>query len=241
MGSNPILSAMAIHGFNKLTLLDYPGKCAATVFLGGCNFRCPFCQNSELVISPMSQPVIKPEEVLKYLGKRKGILDGVCVTGGEPTLEPDLKSLLKEIKKLGYLIKLDTNGSHPEVMEDLAAAGLIDTVAMDVKSSPEHYAKAAGVPGIDLIPVGDSVQFLLKGKLPYEFRTTVVRELHEREDFISIGKWIAGAQAYYLQAFRDSENVMSDGFSSYTYKELNDFRKLLEKTIPKVGIRGIDA
>lgn len=240
MGSNPILSAMAIHGFNKLTLLDYPGKCAATIFLGGCNFRCPFCHNSELVLDPMSQPVIRTEEVLRYLEKRKGILDGVCVTGGEPTLDADLKPLLKEIKALGYLIKLDTNGSRPDVLRDLAENRLIDMAAMDIKASPEQYAAAAGIPGLDLIPIGDSVQYLLRGKLPYEFRTTVVKELHDRSTFVSIGKWIAGASAYYLQAFRDSENVMVDGFHSYSCQELEEFRRLLEETIPKVGIRGID-
>jgi pyruvate formate lyase activating enzyme len=188
----------------------------------------------------MSQPVIRTEEVLRYLEKRKGILDGVCVTGGEPTLDADLKPLLKEIKALGYLIKLDTNGSRPDVLRDLAENRLIDMAAMDIKASPEQYAAAAGIPGLDLIPIGDSVQYLLRGKLPYEFRTTVVKELHDRSTFVSIGKWIAGASAYYLQAFRDSENVMVDGFHSYSCQELVEFRRLLEETIPKVGIRGID-
>ena len=231
---------MAIHGFSKLTLLDYPGRCAATIFLGSCNFRCPFCQNSDLVLDPMSQPVIRADEVLRYLKKRQGILDGVCVTGGEPTIDADLKLLLREIKALGYDIKLDTNGSRPEVLKDLVREKLIDMAAMDIKSSPEHYAKAAGIPDVDLIAVGDSVQFLLHGSLPYEFRTTVVRELHTEEDFVSIGRWIAGARAYYLQAFRDSSAVMIDGFSSYSYQELCHFRDLLKKTIPTVGIRGID-
>ncbi|MDD3339263.1 MAG: anaerobic ribonucleoside-triphosphate reductase activating protein [Lachnospiraceae bacterium] len=231
---------MSIHGLNKLTLLDFPGKVAATIFLGGCNFRCPFCQNSELVLDPYSQPVIPTEDILAYLKKRQGLLDGVCISGGEPTLYNELIPLIRQIKEFGYLVKLDTNGFRPAVVKNLVEEGLIDMIAMDIKSSPEHYALVAGVPTLDLVPIQQTVTYLLEGHVPYEFRTTVVKELHSEEDFRSIGQWIGGCSAYYLQAYKDSPEVMKPGFSSYTRAELEIFRQLLSETIPKVEIRGID-
>lgn len=230
---------MAIHGFNKLTLLDYPGKVAAVIFLGSCNFRCPFCQNSELVLDPASQPVISEEEIIKYLEKRKGILDGVCITGGEPALCEDLPMLCGKIKALGYAVKLDTNGSRPDVVRSLAEKGLIDMVAMDIKSSKENYAKTAGLAALSLEPIEETADFLLRGSLPYEFRTTAVRELHTEEDFISIGKWIAGADAYFLQAYRDSPQVMERRFHSFSLSELESFRQILRNFVRNTEIRGI--
>lgn len=231
---------MAIHGFNKLTLLDYPGKVAAVIFLGGCNFRCPFCQNSGLVLETSHQPSIDPGEILKFLKRRTGILDGVCITGGEPTSSSDLPELCRAIKDLGFLVKLDTNGSQPKMVKDLVSDGLLDMVAMDIKSSKEHYADAAGIPGINLAPIEETADFLLHGKLPYEFRTTAVKELHTEEDFKSIGKWIAGADAYFLQAYKDAPTVMKRGFTSFDKPELLKFRSLLLKTIPRVELRGVD-
>ncbi len=231
---------MKIYGLNKTTLLDYPGKVAATVFLGGCNFRCPFCQNSSLVLNPSAQPEIPVKEVLSFLKKRQGILEGVCVTGGEPTLSPDLPELLQEIRTLGYPIKLDTNGTHPELLKTLAEQNLIQMTAVDIKACPDNYPSLCGLVHPDLDAVKETVEFLKNGTLDYEFRTTVVRELHSEKDFTEIGQWLTGAKAYYLQAYRDSEEVLQPGFSSYTQKELEHFREILKRTIPLVELRGID-
>lgn len=231
---------MEIHGFLKTTLLDYPGRVACTVFFGGCNFRCPYCHNGDLVLSPKSLPLIPKEEVISHLEKRQGILDGVCITGGEPTLQPDLTVFLAEIKDLGYKIKLDTNGSRPEILKSLWEKGLIDYVAMDIKHAPEHYSDICNLPDFSMEPIRESVSFLLEGHFPYEFRTTVVRELHEKEDFEQIGAWIAGADAYYLQAYRESEQVIHPVFSSYTKEELEEIRSLLKNYLSHVEIRGVD-
>lgn len=231
---------MKICGWNKTTLLDYPGKVAATIFLGGCNFRCPFCHNSSLVLHSREIPGISMEELLAFLKKRKGILDGVCVTGGEPTIDPELDTLLREIKHLGYLVKLDSNGTRPQVLKNLVKSGLVDMIAMDIKSSPENYGKVAGVNTVPMERIQESIDFLMSGSIPYEFRTTVVRELHSQEDFRSIGKWLSGAKAYYLQAYKNSPEVLKPGFSSYTREELEHFRNLLQNDIPSTEIRGID-
>ena len=231
---------MKIYGLNKTTLLDYPGKVAATIFLGGCNFRCPFCQNSSLVLNPSTQPEIPVKEVLSFLKKRKGILDGVCITGGEPTLSPDLPELLQEIRTLGYPIKLDTNGTHPDLLKTLTEQNLIQMTAVDIKACPDNYPALCGLVHPELDAVKETVEFLKNGTLDYEFRTTVIRELHSEKDFIEIGQWLTGAKAYYLQAYRDSEEVLQPGFSSYTRKELEHFREILKRTIPLVELRGID-
>ena len=229
-----------IHGLNKTTLLDYPGRVAATVFLGGCNFRCPFCQNSSLVLHPSTEPELSEEEVLNFLRKRIGILEGVCISGGEPTLSPDLEDFIRKIREMGYPVKLDTNGSHPEVLKTLAEKDLIQMAAMDIKACPENYPSLTGLLHPDLDAVQESVEFLLHGKLDYEFRTTVVRELHNEEDFRKIGSWLKGARAYYLQAYKDSEEVLQPGFSSYSLEELESFRNILRKNVSHVEIRGID-
>lgn len=231
---------MKICGFNKTTLLDYPGRVACTIFLGGCNFRCPFCQNSSLVLVPEKEQTYKEEEILGFLKKRKGILDGVCVSGGEPTIEPELPEFLEKIKELGYEIKLDTNGSKPSVVKRLAAEGLVDKVAMDIKACPDNYKALTGLANPDVDAVKETAEFLMKGNLDYEFRTTVVRELHTEKDFQEIGQWLKGAKAYYLQAYRDSDGVLKPGFSSYSLEELKGFREILLETISLVEIRGID-
>ena len=231
---------MKICGFNKTTLLDYPGKVAATVFLGGCNFRCPFCQNGSLVLAPQGEPEVLQETLWDFLEKRKGILDGVCVTGGEPTLSPQLPEFLEKNKELGYLVKLDTNGSRPEVIEELFNEKLVDYVAMDVKTSKEAYKKVAGTKAVDLEKICRSVQMMIDRAPDYEFRTTVVKELHSREDFERMGAWLSGAKVCYLQAYRDSEGVIRPGFSSYTKEEMEEFAAILRRTIPLVQIRGMD-
>lgn len=231
---------MQIHGLNKTTLLDYPERVAATLFTGGCNFRCPFCQNSDLVLNPLSQPMISEEEIFAFLKKRKGVLSGICITGGEPTLQPDLKEFCEKVKELDYQIKLDTNGYHPEVIEELCKNHLIDYVAMDVKNSLEHYEIVAGITPLDKEKIIKSIDFIRSSWLEYEFRTTVVRELHNEEDFRLIGELLKGVRAYYLQAFRDDERVMKQGFSAYTREEMEAFAKILRQTISKVELRGLD-
>ena len=231
---------MSIHGLNKLTLLDYPGKLAATIFLGSCNFRCPFCHNGDLVLNPSSQPVIELEEVIRFLKKRQGILEGVCITGGEPTLYAGLEDLICAIRELGYAVKLDTNGYRPEVLKDLVSKGLLDMVAMDIKSDQDSYAQVAGRPELQMEKICESVDYLMEGHVPYEFRTTVVRELHNRETFEKIGQWIGGCQAYYLQNYKDSDAIIQPGFHGYGIEELTEFKDLLLEKIEKVEIRGID-
>lgn len=231
---------MRIHGFNKLTLLDYPGKVGCTVFLGGCNFRCPFCHNAGLVISPECEPVVAEEEILSVLKKRQGVLEGVCITGGEPTLSEDLAEFLEKIKRLGYPVKLDTNGYQPQTLKELAREKLIDYVAMDIKNSPQEYARTTGVFQLDMSRIEDSVSYLMGSSLEYEFRTTVTRELHQTSDIIAIGKWLKGCSRYYLQAYRETENVISPVFSGYSRKELQEFCDLLAEWIPLVEVRGAD-
>ena len=231
---------MSIHGLNKLTLLDYPGKLAATIFLGSCNFRCPFCHNGDLVLNPSSQPVIELEEVIRFLKKRQGILEGVCITGGEPTLYAGLEDLICAIRELGYAVKLDTNGYRPEVLKDLVSKGLLDMVAMDIKSDQDSYAQVAGRSELQMEKICESVDYLMEGHVPYEFRTTVVRELHNRDTFEKIGQWIGGCQAYYLQNYKDSDAIIQPGFHGYGIEELTEFKDLLLEKIEKVEIRGID-
>lgn len=230
----------AIHGLNKTTLLDYPGHVAATIFLGSCNFRCPFCQNSGLVLHPGDEPVIPEEEVLSFLKKRQGILEGVCISGGEPTLAADLVEFISKIRVLGYPVKLDTNGTNPALLKHLAENELIQMTAVDIKACPDNYPSLTGMLHPNLDAIRETVDFLLHGNLDYEFRTTVVKELHNENDFIQIGQWLKGAKAYYLQAYKDSEEVLQPGFSSYSLEELEHFRDILQTTIPVVGIRGID-
>ena len=230
---------MKICGLQKTTLLDFPGHVAATIFTGGCNFRCPFCHNSDLLGSD-APAAFTDEEVLDFLKKRRGILEGAAITGGEPTLQPDLEDFIQKVRALGYQIKLDTNGSHPWILKKLIKNKMIDMVAMDIKSSKESYARVAGSKHLDLKPICESVDFLMSGSVPYEFRTTVVRELHTQEDFRSIGNWLAGCSAYYLQAYKDSPEVIRPGFSSYSKRDLDYFCLILSRTIPAVYIRGID-
>lgn len=229
-----------IHGFNKLTLLDYPGRLACTVFLGHCNFRCPFCHNAGLVLNPENEPVIPIEEILGTLKKRKGILDGVCITGGEPTVHKKLPEFVQQIKKLDYSVKLDTNGTNPQMVREMVKAGLLDYVAMDIKNSPEKYGETAGIVRADLEAIHETVEFLKSGEVDYEFRTTVTRELHKKEDFLKIRRWLSGSRRYFLQAYKESKQVIRPVYSSYSREQLENFRQLLLEEISQVEIRGID-
>lgn len=230
---------MKLCGLQKTTLLDYPGHVAATVFLGGCNFRCPFCHNSGLIGSD-AKPLFTEEEILGFLQKRKGILEGICVTGGEPTLQADLEAFLKKGKDLGYLIKLDTNGYRPEVLKKLISEGLIDYVAMDIKAGRNNYEIASGFSGIRMEHVEKCAGFLMEGHVPWEFRTTVVKGIHGAEDFMDIGKWLKGPSSYFLQNYVESEEVLCPGYESFSKGELEEFLGIVKPLIPNTALRGID-
>ena len=232
-----------IAGLQKMTLLDYPGKVACTVFLQGCNYACPFCHNSPLLPFE-AQPCMEEDALIAFLEKRKGILDGVCITGGEPTLQPGLERLLRRIKALGYAVKLDTNGSRPAVLRRLAGEGLLDYVAMDVKNSPSRYGQTVGVPGLNLAPVEESLAFLIGGEVPYELRTTLVRQFHDEASMTEMGQWIGSLvpgkkpAALYLQSFVDRETVAFDGLSAPDTAQRETFGALLAPFVEQVHLRG---
>lgn len=231
---------MLISGLQKLTLLDYPGRVACTVFTGGCNFRCPFCHNASLVLPEQLVQDTNEEEVLSFLKKRVGVLDGVAVTGGEPLLHKDIGAFLAKVKALGYSVKLDTNGSFPELLMELVRDGLVDRVAMDIKNSPELYARTAGLEKPDMEAVERSKNFLLEGSVDYEFRTTVVKGLHSLESLREAARWIQGAKEYYLQQFKDSGNVLAiEGLEAFDEKEMHALAEGLRDLVPTVLVRGV--
>ena len=236
---------MKITGLQKMALLDFPGRIACTVFLQGCNFRCPFCHNSEL-LGPEGETAISVEELLSFLNKRRGMLDGVCITGGEPTVQRDLPDLLRAVKALGYPVKLDTNGSNPAMLKALVGEGLVDYVAMDIKSSKEKYGLTAGVPGLAMDKIEESMVFLLEGTVDYEFRTTVVRELHEEKDFQNMADWILRlssgkrAKRLFLQSYVDRDSVLCPGFSSPQTSEMENFLAAVSVCAESAQIRGTE-
>lgn len=245
---------MKIHGLNKTTLLDYPGLVAATIFTGNCNFRCPFCHNASLVLHPDSQPSFSEDEILTFLKKRKSVLKGVCITGGEPTLQPDLADFIRKIKDLGYLVKLDTNGYRPEVIRALCEEQLLDYLAMDIKTCFSKYPSVAGIPGLDVSKIKESVDYLMNGSIPYEFRTTIVPKLHPLADLLELANEIKGCSQYYLQPFVNSSDILADSdlsshtiasssdfigsFSVYSPDELHDILSEIQKIIPECKLRG---
>lgn len=229
---------MIIAGLQKLTLLDYPGKMAATIFTQGCNFRCPFCYNSSLLGSSAAENPISEAELLAFLQKRRGMLDAVCISGGEPLLHQDIASLIEKIKELGYLVKLDTNGSRPQQMQQLVEQGLLDYIAMDIKNAKNRYAETAGVSGMGLEAIEKSVDYLLQGNIDYEFRTTIVKELHTPQDIVSIAKWLQGAKKYYLQSFRAEGDVLIDGLHACSSEELAEMLNIVRQYVPAAELRG---
>lgn len=230
---------MDFNGFQKLTLLDYPGHVACTLFTAGCNFRCPFCHNASLVTHIGDSEHYSEEFVLDYLSKRKGIIDGVCITGGEPLLHDGLEDFIKKVKDMDYLVKLDTNGYLPDRLISLVDNGLVDYVAMDIKNSKEKYVLSAGIDSLDITQIEKSVSFLLENHVEYEFRTTVVNELHTLQDIESAAEWISGAQKYFLQSFTDSGDLICDNLSAVETQTIKMMQEVASKYVKNVEIRGI--
>ena len=230
---------MEIHGIQKMTLLDYPEKVACTIFTARCNFRCPFCHNASLVTHVDTEEAIPEEEIFSFLRKRQGILDGVCITGGEPLLQPDIEVFIRNVKALGYLVKLDTNGSNVLMLKRLVESGLVDYVAMDIKNAPDKYGMTIGIDEYDMSNIFQSVDFLMRGEVPYEFRTTVVRQFHKREDFAAIGRWIKGAKRYYLQSFVDSGDLIGSGVTGYTKEIMEQALEIVQRNITNAKLRGV--
>ena len=230
---------MKLHGLQKMTLLDFPGQVACTVFLGGCDFRCPYCHNFELV-DGTAPAVMEDVELFAFLEKRRGLLDGVAITGGEPCLHPGLPDLMRRVKAMGFGVKLDTNGMHPDRLRAILDEGLADYVAMDIKNSPEKYALTAGLDALDLAPVRESAALLMAGRADYEFRTTVVEELHEEADFEAIGQWIAGARRYFLQCFTDRDSVPFGNLSAPSKEKLERCAAIARRYVPDTRVRGVD-
>ncbi len=232
---------MVMAGLQKMTLLDYPGKVACTVFLQGCNFRCPFCHNRDLL--DIAPEMLSVEDLLAFLKKRQGLLDAVCISGGEPTLQPDLEALIREIKALGYAVKLDTNGSRPAVLKHLANNGLLDYVAMDVKNSPAEYGTTVGLPSVNLEAVEESLSFLLSGTVDYELRTTVADELHSERSLDELGQWLRTlsqnkAKRFFLQAYVDRDSVLCEGLHAPSAEKLAALREILVPYVSEISIRG---
>ena len=235
------ISPLKIGGLMRMSLLDYPGEVACTVFMSGCNLKCPFCHNRDLVFIPENYEFIEPEEILSFLEKRKSLLDAVCISGGEALLQKNLISLVRRIRELGYLIKLDTNGCYPERLQEIVESGLIDYVAMDVKNTPEKYAATVGMnkESFDIEPIRRSMEYLKSGVIPFEFRTTVVREFHSPEDLEEIAGWIGNCEHYYLQKFEDSGNMIQSGFTAYEDEEMKEMLQRVRRYVPTAELRGI--
>ena len=231
---------MIIKGLQKTTLLDFPGKLACTIFTAGCNFRCPFCHNSSLVVRAGEVDEIPVESFLSYISKRKGLLDGVAITGGEPLLNPDIDELMRKIRAEGLLIKLDTNGAYPDRLEALLDEGLVDYVAMDIKNTKEKYALTTGLDeSFDISIIERSIDVIMKKAPDYEFRTTVVRELHTPEDLVAISEWITDAKNYFLQKYVDSGDILAEGFSAYSDGEMLDILGKVREKMPHTILRGV--
>lgn len=232
---------MLVSGLQKLTLLDYPGQVACTVFTGGCNFRCPYCHNASLVLPERLGAQDGTDAALAFLEKRRGVLDGVAVTGGEPLLHDDLPDFLRAVRTMGYKIKLDTNGSFPERLRAVVEEGLADRVAMDIKNAPDLYARTAGLRLLDIAAVERSKNYLLEGHVAYEFRTTAVRGLHTAESLREAAAWISGAAEYYLQQFRDSGDLLAaSGLGAFTDEEMRALADAVRPIVPSVRLRGVD-
>ena len=231
---------MLILGLQKTTLLDYPGKVASTIFTGGCNFRCPFCHNKDLVLTPADALAYSEEEIFEHLMAKKKILDGVCITGGEPTLHKDLPDFIKKIKDLGLLVKLDSNGTNPNMLARLIDNGLVDYVAMDIKQCKEKYNDIACMNNFDIGKIEESVSILKDNRVGYEFRTTVMKEVHSLSDMKAIGKWLQGDSSYFIQSYKESEQVINPIFSAHDLTTLEAFVDIVKPFVPNTSLRGID-
>lgn len=230
---------MNFVGWEKLSLVDFDHRLTTTLFMAGCPFRCPFCHNSDLVLRPGSATPIPWEEIEAYLKKRRNMLDAVCISGGEPTLMDDLEEKLKIIKSLGYVVKLDSNGWNPFVLERLIGLGLVDYIAMDIKNSRERYAETAGT-SVNLDAIDHSIRLLMNSGIDYEFRTTIVDEFHDEFAMQGIAEWIAGAKRYYLQRFVENEHCIEKGLHAVTKEKAEGFLKILSPVIPSVRLRDYD-
>ena len=230
---------MRIDGLQKMTLLDFPGKVACTVFTGGCNFRCPFCHNALLVTKLPEKPDYTEDEILSFLEKRIGLLDGVAITGGEPLLNPDIGDFIRKIRDMGYAVKLDTNGSFPERLKAIVGEGLVDYVAMDIKNRREKYAETIGLKNLDLSKIEESVEFLKSGTVDYEFRTTVVKQFHTVEDIRAAAEWISGAKRYFLQNFVDSGELICEEVCGVDKETMLKMKSAAADFVPQTEIRGI--
>lgn len=230
---------MKIYGFQKMTLLDFPGHVAATVFTGGCNLRCPFCHNAALVTEIDPAAIYNEDDIIAFLAKRTNLLDGVAITGGEPLMQVDICGFIKKVRGLGYKVKLDTNGSYPDKLEEIISEHLVDYIAVDIKNSREKYALTTGVKDYDLASLDRSLEILKNCDIEHEFRTTIVKELHETEDIIKIGEWMKGEKNYFLQNFVDSGNLIGSGFSAVSREKLEEMRKAATPYFENVGVRGI--
>ena len=229
---------MLIHGLQKMTLLDFPENVACTVFFGGCDLRCPYCHNFELV-DGTAEPVMDDEEFFSFLKKRVGLLDGVAITGGEPLLRKDLPEFIRMIRELGFKVKLDTNGNHPDELKALLEEWLVDYVAMDIKNSLPKYAVTTGLADFDTSNIEKSIEIIMHSGVSYEFRTTVVKELHDNSSFEAIGKMISGATHYYLQAFVSRETVPNKNLSSPDPEDMDRYLKIAQKYVPGAQLRGM--
>lgn len=230
---------MRIDGLQKMTLLDFPGKVACTVFTGGCNFRCPFCHNALLVTKLPEKPDYTEDEILSFLEKRVGLLDGVAITGGEPLLNPDIGDFIRKIRDMGYAVKLDTNGSFPERLKAIVGEGLVDYVAMDIKNRREKYAETVGLKNLDLSKIEESIDFLKSGAVDYEFRTTVVEQFHTVEDIRAAAEWISGAKRYFLQNFVDSGELICEEVCGVDKETMLKMKSAAADFVPQTEIRGI--
>ncbi len=234
-----------IAGLQKMTLLDFPGKVACTLFLQGCNFRCPFCHNSDL-LPQKGEEFMKPEEVFAFLEKKKGLLDGVAITGGEPTGQAGLPELVRKIKEMGFGVKLDTNGTNPKMLKELVEQGLVDYVAVDVKNSPEKYAETVGLPRLNLDKITESLAFLISSDVEYEFRTTLVSQFHDEASMEEIGKWLVSlvpgkkAKKLFLQSFVDRDSVVFSGLQAPEKEQILRFREILTPYVEQVLVRGAE-
>ena len=230
---------MLIKGLQKLTLLDFPEKMACTLFTFGCNFRCPFCHNASLVLADRADDsIISEEEFFSFLQKRRGMLEGVCISGGEPTLQPDLPDFIRRIRNLGFAVKLDTNGYRPAVLRALIDGGIVDYVAMDVKNSLSRYPDTVGIARFDTAPLEESMDLLMENRVPFEFRTTLVRGLHTPESIAEMGKRLAGEERFFLQTFEDSGDLIADGLSGFDREETETLLAVLCNYVPNAQIRG---